>query len=154
MIMNGLKSESEKKFFCKFCKENRLKLFVVALKVLHDEAAAEDAVLSCFTNLAKAFEQYSHLSPKELSQMCCSVVWCIAHNMAMAHSLQNVKSNATDSSLTEEEKQLLILKYVLELKNKQIGELLGISEFVIYKKISTSQKKLPQYTEDIEYAKH
>ena len=69
-----LETDEDRKVFFEIYNRNYHKMYYVALKMLQDEAGAEDAAHAAFLSLAEKFEKYSHISGSEMDNFCVSIV--------------------------------------------------------------------------------
>lgn len=175
--LNLLETDDDKKIFEKLYEENKQKLYLVANKVLVNEADAEDAVHTCFLNLAEHFHKYRERSYDTLEKMCTMITKNVALDIvrhrkyestvmeSSAYLDDNLPDLETDVlrdvihneqeevlgkamfQLTEEERALMYLRYGMLLKPKDIAELLNSSSASIRKKTLYCRNKLAKILE-------
>ena len=179
--LSMLETDSDRDVFQKLYDENRQKLYFIAFKILHNEADAEDAVHTCFVNLAETFAKYRHLPYEDLVKLCCTIVKHAATDTAREYKKKvhfydegglgecQISERSPDVldklierfendlimqaliQLTEDEREFLYLQYGLGLKPKDIASLLGIPPQAVRKKMMSCRQKLAKVLEGEEY---
>ena len=167
-----LETEEDRKRFEKLYEENKQKLCFVARKVLRNEADVEDAVHTCFLNLAENFHKYREQSYVNLEKLCSVITKNAALDLVRRQSIEGSFSDigtyvddslpdlSTDvlqdvlmqekedvlakalRQLTEEERMLMYLRYGLLLKPKDIADIMHSSSMSIRKKTLNCRNKL------------
>lgn len=175
--LNLLETEDDKKIFEKLYEENKQKLFFIANKVLANEADAEDAVHTCFLNLAENFHKYREQSYVNLEKLCSVITKNVALDVVRHKKFESTYSDNIDfldsslpdletdvlqdvmhrereevlakamRQLTEEERALMYLRYGLLLKPKDIADLMNSSSMSIRKKTLHCRNKLARILE-------
>lgn len=181
VYLSMLETESDRDVFRKLYEENGHMLFGIANGILHNKADAEDAVHTCFLRVAENFAKYRHRPYVSLVKLCCIVVKRTATDITREYEKKasfvnevtdwedDVADRAPDIpdqliqkydrhlitqalfQLEEDEREFLGLQYVLELKPKVIGELLGMSSGAVRKKMLKCRNKLAKILEGKEY---
>lgn len=177
LYLGLLKTEEDRVLFEKLYEENKQKLCFVARKVLNNEADVEDAVHTCFLNLAENFHKYREQSYVNLEKLCSVITKNAALDIVrhqgfegtfseigeyMNDNLPNLSTDVLQDvllqeqeevlanairKLTEEEKTLMYLRYGLWLKPKDIAELLHSSSMSVRKKTLKCRNKLAKILE-------
>ena len=172
IFLEMLETENENNVFRKLYEENRQMLFHIANQILRNEADAEDAVHTGFLKMAECFEKYSSQSYENLVSICCAIVRNAATDIARERnkiktfdeSIISWENSVADTSvdilgelikkseqrlvlqalmkLSAEEREYLYLQYVMNIKPKDIGELLNKEPAFVRKKIFLCRKKL------------
>lgn len=175
--LNLLETEDDKKIFEKLYEENKQKLFFIANRVLVNEADAEDAVHTCFLNLAENFHKYREQSYVNLEKLCSVITKNVALDVVRHKKFESTYSDNIDlldsglpdletdvlqdvmhrereevlakamRQLTEEERALMYLRYGLLLKPKDIADLMNSSSMSIRKKTLHCRNKLARILE-------
>jgi len=181
VYVSMLENSSDQDVFQKLYDENRQKLYHIAYKILHNEADAEDAVHTCFVKLAAKFAKYRHLPYENLVMLCNTIVKNAAKDIAREYTKEThfydefglgecqIADAAPDvleqliqqydsdlimqalMELTEEEREFLMLQYVLEQKPKDIAKLLDMPPQAVRKKMLRCRQKLAKVLEGKNY---
>lgn len=181
MYVNILESDADKIAFQKFYEENNRLFFNLARRILHNTEDAEDAVQTCFLKIAEKYDRYCHQSKENMVRLGCTVVKHIAidivreKKMTMAFTNESfswedkVLDEAPDildqliektdrglitqaiMRLSEDERNYLYLRYVLNLKPKEMGELFDMKASAVRKKLYQCRSKLAVILEGDEY---
>ena len=178
MYVSMLETEDDRKVFQELYEANRQKLYFMALKVVQNEENAEDAVHTSFLKLAENFAKYRQKSYENLEKLCGTIVVNTANDMARAYARrgevagegeeylpdiapdileqlleQNDRRLIAEAlmELKDEERHLLYLQYGLEIKPKEIGELLNMTSASVRRKMLRCRNKLAKILEDEKY---
>ena len=181
VFLNMLETEADKVAFQKFYEETNKMLFGHAINLLKNEADAEDAVQTCFLKIAEKYEKYRGQSKDNMVRLSCTIVRHVAIDMLREKDWKNKFADETyaweDSvvdeapdildqlikkidqnlltkaimQLPEEERNYLYLRYILNLKPKNIGELFNMKASAIRKKLYQCRAKLAVILEGDEY---
>lgn len=179
--LNLLETDADREIFHKLCEENEQAFFLAAMKLLQNEADAEDAVQSCFLKMIDNFANYRHKPYIDLVRICYAT---IRHNAIDILRDRKKKADFTDetyeweentadlspgileqmiekyeSSLVQqalmqlepEEREILNLQYVLELKPKEIAAQLNTTSDIVRKRIFRCRQKLEKILEGFGY---
>jgi RNA polymerase sigma-70 factor (ECF subfamily) len=172
-----LRDEEDKEVFERLYMENRQKLCFIARKVVNNEADAEDAVQTCFLNLAENFHKYREQPYTNLEKLCSVIAKNTALDMVrhrnfetsfsdigeyMEENLPDIDEDVLTKILTrerneviakamfqleEDERNLMYMRYGLWMKPKDMAELLHSSSAVIRKKTLRCRNKLAKILE-------
>ncbi|MFI3237025.1 MAG: sigma-70 family RNA polymerase sigma factor [Lachnospiraceae bacterium] len=169
---NMLESEADQEVFAQLYIKVKQPMYYLAKRLLMSEADAEDAVHDAFLKMADKFDKYNDQSIESLSKICSVVVKNAALDMLRVQKrrqsleeewvaeIKNDLVNYEDGlsaliekynqelllkafeQLDESEQDLLQLQYVIGMKPKEIGELLGVDSVIVRKKMLLIRKKL------------
>ena len=164
--------QSDNEILQKLYVENKQKLYYIAWKILRNETDAEEAVHICFLKMTEKISKYRKQPYENLVKLCNTIVKHVAADIArqgekqacFADGINMDEAEVADEEpdilyrlireyenqcvteammqLTEKERELLMLQYELELRPKEIGELLGISSAVVRKRMLRCRKKI------------
>lgn len=181
VYVSALETEGDKELFQKLYVTNRQKLYSIALKIVPNEDYAEDVVHTCFLKLAENFSKYHHEPFDRLERLCSTIVVNVAFDFARKHFRKDLLADGSGEEsenpegfvpdildlvieqdkrelvaqalreLKEEERYLLYLQYGLEIKPKEIGELLGMTSVAVRRKMLRCRTKLAKIMEDEKY---
>lgn len=181
MYFSMLETETDKAAFQKFYEENNSLFFGVAKKILKNAEDAEDAVQTSFLKIAEKYEKYRFQSKENMVRLGCTIVRHAAIDMlrekemkktftdesfSWEDSVPDVAPDILDQliqktdqrlvsqaimQLSEEERNYLYLRYVLNLKPKEIGELFDMKPSAVRKKLYQCRSKLAVILEGDEY---
>lgn len=170
-----IESETDKRAFERLYEESHGLMLRVAMRVLHNEQDAEDAVHQTFLNIIDKFEAISRLPRPEMTAFCVTMVKNASIDMLRrsrrtvdVEDMEAVCADAEDNvenvymhnadvqrmsalldELPPEEKQLIQMRYAMELGYAEIGGLLDISEDAARKRCRRLVGKLKErYGED------
>ena len=177
IYFNVLETEADRDVCQKLYEENRQKLFRIANKIVQNRTDAEDAVHSCFSKVINNFEDYRNMSYEELVIMCQTIVKHDAIDIVREHKKtvnftdeghlgeddvvglspdildqlieRHEKTLVTQAimELKEDERELMYLQYVSELKPKEIAKLLDTTSGAVRKKTLRCRNKLAKILE-------
>lgn len=167
-----LATEEDRESFRQIYEENYLKMYHVALGMLGQPSEAENAVHEAFLALAERFEKYSHLSGREMTGFCVSIVKNKAIDMirkaghyseAQLDDLiltdETVFANPEDAfaggeqagivqralrQISEVYRETLILKYYYGLDNKEIAKIQNVSKKTVEMRLYRGKQKLKE----------
>ncbi len=181
MYISMLESDTDKAAFQRFYEENNRLFFGVAKKILHNAEDAEDAVQTCFLKIAERYDRYRHQPRENMVRLGCTVVRHVAIDMVREKEMtmtftdesfsleDSVPDQAPDildqliqktdqglmtkaiMQMSEDERNYLYLRYVLNLKPKEIGQLFDMKASAIRKKLYQCRSKLAVILEGDEY---
>ena len=156
-------NKAQRKEFERFYNENRRLGFSRAYSILHNEAEAEDALSEAFLRLAKCFQKVHNLSSHKLCSYFVIIVKNAALDMLRASSKEQTVefddeldySDVSDeenadierleeciSRLSETDREVLYLRFELELSHLDIARTLGISEEASRQRVRYARSKL------------
>lgn len=178
VYFNVLETEADRDVCQKLYEENKQKLFRIANKILQNTADAEDAVQICFSKIIDDFKDYRDMPYEELAVLCQTIVKHDAIDIIREHKKMvnftdevhlgedDIVSATPDileqlveryekdlvvqaiMELKEEERELMYLQYVSELKPKEIAKLFDTTSSAIRKKTLKCRNKLAKILED------
>lgn len=161
-------AEEDKDTFEEIYNGYRKQMFTVAVGILNNEADAEDAVQEAFLGIAKSM----HRVPKETAAQQRAYVLTVARNAAFKVAREQKKwqayidienlsmsanidlfeqiVNSENRTRTMEllailplqYREVLMLRYVYEMKPKEIGELLGRKVTTVQQQLTRGKKML------------
>ncbi len=173
-----LETEDDREYFRQIYEENYLKMYHVALGYLKQTAEAENAVHEAFLSLAENFQKYSHISGRQMTGFCVSIVknksmdsirrskhysedemeeWnlyteedgAVPESVLLKHEEQNMVRKALQK-VSEVFRETLILKYVYGLSNKEIAHIQGVSVKTVTMRIYRGKQKLKEVIHEAE----
>ncbi len=178
MFLGFREARVETDVFDRLYRENRLKLYYMALKVLHNEADAEDAVHMGFVKLAEHFEDYKGQSFENLSRLLSTIVKNTAMDIArdyvwrasffeepgfgeenvpmtegevvdlLIEKYERERLNQMLCELSDFERRLLYMRYAMCMKPKEIGEVFGLSSAIVRKRILRTKQRLEKLLQE------
>lgn len=156
----------ENDFFYDIYEKYKYLMFSIAMDVLNDKFAAEDAVQEAFLKILKNSNKVDDIDSIRTKRLVITIaknsaidiyrkqrkIWNTEIEMDMVSSVRqsNIYTVEDDEKFLEIEglpdmyKEVLILKYSSEFSNTEIAELLEISEMNVRKRISRARKLLKQ----------
>lgn len=174
IIIMGALSEEEHDFInALFCQSNAF-LYNISFSILHSHADAEDAVAEAYIKIMEHIEKIHKLPCPQMTSYCVIIVKNAAKDIMRKRKklapFENIDLIEDDNSsndiwksmdrkrlleifpkLGKEDKYLLTLHYVKELKFKEIAQLLDISEETAKKRSQRALKKLRDLYEQEAY---
>lgn len=156
--------EKDKKAFEKLYYEKRNMMYAVAFKILGNVSLAEEAVSDAFLSIAKNFQTVSVLNVHKLQKYLIITVRNAA-NMILRkekNALDELPLDdeyVSDEDITEHDhdrikkcmakleqidKEIIYLRYSLELDHRQIAAALGISTAASRKRLQKARHRLKQ----------
>lgn len=181
MYLSMLETEADKILFERLYVEDRQMLYLIAFKVLGNVSDSEDAVHTCFLNLAKNFEKYRYESYENLEKLCRAIVKNAAMDIVRTRSKLTQFSEEAElgeeaiiddgpdileqlilkhdrkivfkalMGLTESERELLDLQYSLGMKPKDIAKIFNISSDAARARLLRCRAKLAALLEENGY---
>ena len=181
VYLNMLETEADREIFQKLYEENKLMLWHIVRKVVRNELDAEDAVHTCFLRLAENFSRYRNQPYGNLVKLCIVIAKNVAtdisreyqkagdigkENIDWEEHVEDFSPDVLDKvikkyeeqlldqaveQLSDEEKRLVFLRYVLGFKPKKIARIYGMDYETIRKKLHRSKNKLAKILEEDEY---
>lgn len=158
--MSLIDEESDKELFEKLFEKYKYRVYAIAFHILRSEGAAEDAASETFLYIARNFERIKTLEKKKQEQY----IIIVSRNTAIDVQRREKRHTKTQKlpdellsndslreyddillknvigELSDEDQEILYLRYSLELEHKTIAKSLGIS-------VSAAQKRL-QYAKE------
>ncbi len=181
MYWNVLETDSDRDVFRRLYEENRQMLFAIVRRKVQCEADAEDAISMGLLGVAENFTGYRHLPYEDLVRLTCVAVRnasldirrqyekkvsffdgtrsCeddvpdVAPDILEQLIVQSEQCLVTQAllDLTEEERDILNLQYVWDLKPKTIGKMLSMTAGSVRKKTYKCRNKLAKILEEKGY---
>lgn len=176
-----LETDEERAVFQKFYEKNNHMFYNIAKGILKTEEDAEDAVQNCFLRIVEKYDKYRSQTEENLTRLGCTIVKHEAIDMLrkkekkivfsdenflsqeeipdmspdiLEQLIQKTNSNLVTQAvmqLREEDRNLLYLRYVLDLKPKDIGELFDKNPSAVRKKLYQCRTKLVEVLKGDEY---
>ncbi|MBO5165376.1 MAG: RNA polymerase sigma factor [Lachnospiraceae bacterium] len=164
-----LDTEEEKSFFETLYYEYRQGMYGLAYSILADSHAAEDAVHTVFLRLIKHIEKVEKLEKEKQKSYLLTAVKHAALDIKRKQKryaeirMEEVPENLlTDSEMEFWEKELVMsilklpiiyrevlqYKYAVGVDNKQIADMLGITESTVRKRLERAKKMLKEQLQD------
>ena len=164
-----LDTEEERSFFEELYYEYRQGMYGLVYSILVDSHAAEDAVHTVFLRLIKHIEKVEKLDKGKQKSYLLTAVKHAALDIKRKQkrhaeiSMEEVPENLlADSGMEFWEKELVIsilklpviyreilqYKYAVGIENKQIADMLGISESTVRKRLERAKKMLKEQFEN------
>lgn len=165
-----LLEENDRDSFRSIYEKNYLKMYHVAYSRLQHPEDAENAVHDSFVKLAERYEKYRHLDTDKMTALCIVIAQntsidilrkrghysdrniddVLAEQEGHCDPEEDEKANFLEriQMLSEPLKQTLILKYYLELKNKEIAAVLNIPPASVEMRLYRARKLLREVLED------
>lgn len=139
-------------------------MFSIAMDVLQDKFSAEDAVQNAFVKILNNCNKIDDLDSKRTKRLIITITKNSAIDIYRKRNIlwnremeiekivefpkedfleicENDRFSAIDT-LSEKYKEVLILKYSAGFSNREIAEILNISEMSVRKRISRAKKQL------------
>ena len=171
MYMALIDDEGDKKAFEKLYYENRILLFSIAMKIINNNALAEEAVSDAFLSIAKNFQTVNILNAHKKHKYLIITIRNAA-NMILRkekNDLDNLPLDETIVSdddianvdlqilkkcmhdLNQTDKEIIYLYYSLGMDHKQISDTLGISQAASRKRLQKAKQALKKLLEEEGY---
>lgn len=177
VYFNMLETEYDRDVCQKLYEENKQKLFRIAYKILENTADAEDAVQICFSKIIGNFENYRHIPYEELVILCQTIVKhnaidIVREHKKTVHFTDEIRLGEDDvvsfepdildrlindyekdlvlqaiMELREDERELMYLQYVSDMKPRDIAKLYSTTSGAIRKKTLRCRNKLAKILE-------
>lgn len=167
-------SDTGKKLTALYCQYHKL-MIQVALNVLHDRFLAEDAVQNAFIYIAKNMEKIGDVNARETKRYLIVAAKNASIDIYRKRSKQmekeiffdemeeyeqssgvetDVENGVLDvlKNLPVKYRDVFLLKYSSRMENKEIAELLGLSEGTIRQRIARGKKMVQEALDELEGA--
>ena len=165
VCLSMLDSWDKKTLFLEFFARYEIKLYQVALNILGDPALAEDATQETFLRVARNFSTFQKIFEKgcqEIGPWAVTIVKNVSIDILRKRGRETALPEDWDAPAptgTEEEtaygrlvalirsmpelyREVLEMKFVLEMKDREIGKVLGISADAVSQRVSRGRKLL------------
>lgn len=167
-----LETEEDRKKFQEIYENNYLKMYHVARSMGRNQADAENEVHNSFLSLAENFTKYSHLSCREMTGLCVSIVKnkvldsirranhyseaeledIILYDEAPEHDAPHMIERQERAmfvqkameGISEILRETLTLKYYYELSNKEIARIQGVPVKTVEVRLFRGRKKFKE----------
>ena len=171
VYMALIDDEEDKKAFDKIYYENRILLYSIAMKILGNNALAEEAVSDAFLSIAKNFQTVNILNAHKKHKYLIITIRNAA-NMILRkekNDLDNLPLDETIVSdddiasvdlqilkkcmhdLNQTDKEIIYLYYSLGMDHKQISDTLGISQAASRKRLQKAKQSLKKLLKEEGY---
>jgi len=177
IFLNAI-TDGEKELVNKIFSKMNVKLYNISFNMLKNKFDAEDAVIQTFLNISDNIEKISNLPSPQIEPYCVVILKNESINIIRksrkveceenidflyqsshqdeAYNLEEEFLKTADKEillscinrLSEDEKNLIYLRFLNELSFKQISELLDITEEASKKRGQLILKKLREYYEE------
>lgn len=164
-----VKTPEDRAVIQRLYQENVKKLYFIARSMVQNKAEAEEAVCVCFRKLTENFVQYRNQDYENLVRLSVILVKNAAAKMADIRDTEVTKGKGNDLGksekctdqeedcnmtravmmLKEDERHLLYLQHVMELRPKEISVLLDMEPKETRKKLLACSKKLKAALEEM-----
>lgn len=167
VCMALIDDEGEKQSFNDIYKKYHTIAYGVAMKILNNHAFAEDAVSEAFLRMAKCFHRIQGMDIHKISCFLVITVRNVSLNIYKKEFRNSKKAEYNDEihykykdvtfeeeqhdrlvscikMLRQDQRELLYLKYVFEMKSCEIGIVYGISEAAVSKRLKKALKSLEE----------
>lgn len=167
-----LETEEDRRRFREIYENNYLKMYHVARSMGQNQADAENEVHNSFLSLAENFTKYSHLSCREMTGLCVSIVKnkvldsirranhyseaeleeLILYDEEPEHDASHMVEKQERAmfvrkameGISEILRETLTLKYYYELSNKEIARIQGVSVKTVEVRLFRGRKKFKE----------
>ena len=172
LYMALIDDENDKKVFEKLYYENRILLYSIAMKIINNNALAEEAVSDAFLSIAKNFQTVNILNAHKKHKYLIITIRN-ASNMILRkekNDLDNLPLDATIitdddianvdlqilkkcmRNLNQTDKEIIYLYYSLGMDHKQISDTLCISQAASRKRLQKAKQTLKRLLEEEGYS--
>ena len=165
ICLSMLDEQSDKELFTTFFTKYETRLYHVALHILRDPALAEDAAQEAFLRVAKHFAAFKKIFEKdrqEIGPWAVTIAKNISIDILRKRGRETLFPEDWDApapggveaetaygrlvalirSMPESYRAVLEMKFVLEMKDKEIGAALGLSADAVSQRVSRGRKLL------------
>ena len=165
VCLSVLDEQSDKDLFLAFFDRYEKKLYHVALSILQDPALAEDAAQEAFLRVARHFKTFKKIFKKscqEIGPWAVTIVKNVSIDILRKRGREAAFPEEWDPpspvgveaetgydrlvalirSMPETYRQVLEMKFVLEMKDKEIGKALGLSADAVSQRVRRGRKLL------------
>ena len=167
MYMALITDENDKKAFEKLYYDNRILLYSIAMKIINNNALAEEAVSDAFLSIAKIFKTVNILNAHKKHKYLIIIIRNAA-NMILRKEKNDLDNLPLDEDiisdddianvdlqilkkcmhdLNQTDKEIIYLYYSLGMDHKQISDTLGISQAASRKRLQKAKQALKKILE-------
>lgn len=172
MYMALIDDENDKKAFEKQYNDNRNLAYSIAMKILSNNALAEEAVSDAFLSIAKNFQTVNNLNAHKKNKYIIITIRN-ASNMILRKEKNALDDLPLDEDeyvsdeditafgielikecmkkLSQTDKEIIYLRYTLDMDHKQISNTLGISQSASRKRLQKAKQTLKRLLEEEGY---
>ena len=167
MICAALVDDDDLSDFEKLYNENKILAYSVAMKILENNALAEEAVSDAFLSIAKNFQIVNNLNAHKKNKYIIITIRNSANMILRKEknaldALPLEEDNVSDDDITafdiglikecmkklnQTDKEIIYLRYTLGLSHKQIADTLGISQSASRKRLQKAKQTLRKLLE-------
>ncbi len=165
-----LNTEDEQNTLSEFYRENKTRLYAIAISKLKNKEAAEDALQETFLNIVKYPKTFFALDAHKKVSYAILIIKHVISNMLKKsgkYIIEELTDTVVDDAISVEEiaagkiaaerikefikklpearREALNLKVVYGLSNAQIADILGISEAAARKRISDAYRLIRDF---------
>ena len=133
-FLEMLEGEKDKRAFTTLYKENHIRMEQAAMRILKDQADAEDAMQNAFLQIIRHFEEIYKIPCDKLPSWCVSIVKNEAlsilrkkKRLVFLDDLPNKEIEAEAAKLPDTYRAVLEMKLLLGYSEKEIARHMGIS---------------------------
>lgn len=175
ILLSGVMTDDERAFVNKIFSKMNVKMYNIAFNILRNKCDTEEAVSQTFLKIIENIEKVSALSSSQIEPYCVVILKNETMNVIRKrrrtvyvggvdyfdhkegdYDIENEYLETANkeqllsciNKLSNEEKLFLHLRFINEMKLKDISELLGITEEASKKRSQRILKKLRSYYEE------
>lgn len=172
MIYAALIDDDDLSDFEKLYNDNKFLAYSIAMKILSNNALAEEAVSDAFLSIAKNFQIVNNINTQKKNKYIIITIRN-ASNMILRkekNDLDNLPLDEEDivsdeditvfgielikeclKRLSQTDKEIIYLRYTLDMDHKQISNVLGISQEASRKRLQKAKQALKRLLEEEGY---
>lgn len=173
-VFLGLLTEQQKQLVEQIFREHHARFQRISMKIVHSEASAEDAVSTAYLKIMEHMEKISEMPRPQMTAFCVTIVKHASIDMirkskrfanmdewdhlrdeseasfedAYIHKSESLRLSQLIDTLPQEDRFLIHMRYVQEMKYAEIGALLGLSEETAKKRGQRIVQKLKKLYEE------
>ena len=170
IILSVFETEEEKSRFLTLYEEHKDRLYRIAMYYLHNSDDAEDAVHEAFLQIAEDKAKIFDVAPNKIAPFLNILIRNISVRMFNKSTETTItdyqefyeKINLEDSviskishqelvdfifSLSEGMRDAMVMKYFLDLTNREIAQQLGITENALRQRLFSARKAIKKFVE-------
>lgn len=153
-VLLGILTEQQKHFVEQIFREHHTQFQRISMRIVHSEASAEDAVSTAYLKIMEHIERISEMPCPQMTAFCVTIVKHTSIDMIRKskrftymdewdhlrdesevgfedeyiHKSDSLRLSQLIDKLPQEDRFLIHMRYVQEMKYAEIGALLGITE--------------------------